>query len=186
MDCSRITKGFVGGSCDSIPQGGTGTKVWIFNYADIDRSASTTTSETLSLLKLVTGKQGYVYQSLDNSTDGSATLNKQTYVSNYDHQVNLRIFNDEQEAKEFLNEAKEARIVCIVERRTTGDNKFEVYGWQSGLKMSENPYSTKFTDNVAYAPVFKSDDDSKETNLPLTCTMTESALDALCQAPAVA
>lgn len=181
MDCSKITKGLVAGACGSLPQGGTGTKVWLFNYADIDRETSVVTNEELTTLAMKDGAKGFVYQSLDNSTDGSAILNKTTYSANYDHSVFLRIFSDDTEAKAFLNDAKEARIVAIVERKTSGDNKFEVFGWQSGLKMSENPYNTKFTDNVAYAPVFASDDDSKESFLPLTCKMTEQALDALCQ-----
>lgn len=181
MDCSKITKGFVASECGALPMGGTLTKVWLFNYADIDKATSVVTDEELTTLKLKTSAKGYIYQSMDNSTEGGATLNRGTYSANYDHSVSLRIFADTIEAKEFLNEAKEARIVAIVERKTEGDNKFEVYGWQSGLKMTENAYATTFTDNVAYNPTFASDDQSKESFLPLTCTMTESAIDALCQ-----
>lgn len=179
MDCSKITKGFVVASCDNLPTGGTGSKVYLFNYADIDRSSSTKTKQTISVIALKDGAKGYQYESFDNSTDGSATLNKGTYVSNYDHQVQLRLFAEDEDAREFLADAKEARIVAVVQKK--GSVEFEVYGWESGLKMSENAYATKYTDNVAYAPIFKSDDNSKESDLPYICSMTEAALNALCQ-----
>lgn len=181
MDCTKITAGLVGASCGALVNGGTGTKVWLFNFADIDKKTSTATDTTITTIALNDTAKGYVVTSFENATEGVATLNVGTYVNTYDHQVTLRIFDDSDDARDFMADAKDARIVTVVQKKTANGYINEVYGWDSGLKMSENPYNTKYTDNVVYAPVFKTDADSKEKNMPHLCGMTEAALDALCQ-----
>jgi len=184
MDCSKITAGFVGGACGALPTGGTGQRVWLMNYEDIDRANCTLDADgNISAIAMKTGKYAYLYETIDNANEASATFNKGTYVNNYDHSITLRIFKDNIAAKKFVNQLSGARIVAVVERKCVSscDNIFEVYGWDSGLKMSENPYSTTLTDNVAMAPVLTSDDISKETTLPRTYTGTEASLNALCE-----
>jgi hypothetical protein len=78
-----------------------------------------------------------------------------------------------------------------VENRATGakgSTKYEVYGWDSGLKLSENAFTTDFADNVVFAAKLASDDNSKEGQLPLSyfitsISATETALAGLYTAP---
>lgn len=181
MDCTKITAGLVGATCDTLTGGGTGIKVWLFNFDEIDKTTSQATDVLVSTLAMKEGKKGYIFTSFDNATEGSVTLNVGTYVNTYDHQVTLRVFDDSDDAREFMASVKGARIVAIVQKKTTTGYINEVYGWDSGMKLNENPYTTKHTDNVVFAPVFKTDADSKEGNMPRICGMTEAALDALCQ-----
>lgn len=184
MDCSKITEGFVGGACGALPTGGTGTKVWLFNYDDIDRSNVTTNDDgDITVMAVKTSKKGVIFETVDNANLGEATFNKGTYVDTYNHAVTLRVFKDDTEAKAWVNKLKGARVVAFVERKCIAscDNHIEVYGWDSGMKMSDNPYSTTFTDNVAMAPKLETDDISKEMQLPRTYLGTEEALNALCQ-----
>lgn len=188
MDCGKITQGFVGGACGALPIGGTGTRVMLLNYSDVLKSTSEfdESTSTISDIKLKSGAKGYLYETIENADEASATYSKGTYTSQYDHSVTLRIFKDTIEAKTFVNQMKDARVIAIVEKRGSGNNKWEVYGWESGLKLSENTYSTTFTDNVAFAPVLASDDTSKETMLPYSFytgseEATEAAVLALAQ-----
>lgn len=181
MDCTKITEGLVAADCNTLLTGGTGSKVWMFNFADINKATSVNTDIVVSSIALKQDAKGYVFTSFDNSTEGVATLNAGTYVNTYDHQVTLRVFHDDVEERTFLANARGARVVFVVQKKTSQGYTNEVYGWDSGLKLNENPYNTKYTDNVVYAPVFKTDADNKESNLPHLCSMTEAALDALCQ-----
>lgn len=193
MDCGKITHGFIGGACGTaLPIGGTGTEVVLLNYSDVVKDASglDEVSGIISKITLKDGAKGFLFQSLENSTEGSATLSAGTYVDTYDHSVTLRIFKDTAEAKAWVNSMKGARFIAIVGKRTTGKNHWEVFGWDSGLKLSENAYNTTFTDNVALSPVISSDDTSKESSLPFTFFAdsekeTDAAIYALCQEPAV-
>lgn len=184
MDCSKITEGFVGGACGALPTGGTGTKIWVFNYDEIDReSVQLTNDGDISVMAVKTGKKGVIFETVDNANLAESTFNRGTYVNTYNHSVTFRIFKDNTEAKGWVNKMKDARIVAFVERKCNAscDNHIEVYGWDSGLRMSDNPYSTTFTDNVAMAPKMETDDISKEMQLPRTYLGTEEALNALCQ-----
>lgn len=165
MDCGKITAAFVGGACGKLPIGGTGTRVALFNYADI-ASYDTTDDGVIESLALVQGAKGYLFETIENSPQGDATFEQGTYVSAYTHQVTLRIFKDNIAARAWCNSMKDARLVAIVERREAGEAHWEVYGIESGLKLSENTYSTSYSDNVVLAPVLASDDTSKESALP--------------------
>lgn len=186
MDCGKITKGFVGGACGKLPIGGTGTRIWVFNHADIDKSASVYNDETdtISSIVLHSGKKGVLFETIENSNVGEASFTRGAYTAGYIHSVTMRIFKDSAAAKAWVNSIKDARLVVVVEKRQDGDSKFEVYGWESGLKLSDSPYSTTYTDNVALAPVISSDDDSPESDLPYafyteSVETSEAALNAL-------
>lgn len=186
MDCGKISAGFLAGACGKLPIGGTATRVILLNYADI---ASKTINEDYSIsdITLHEGKHGYMFETIENSVQGDATFEKGTYVSNYIHSLTLRIFRDTLEAREWTNNLNEGRFVALVERREAGEAHWEAYGIESGLKLSENTYSTAYNDNVVLTPVLASDDTSKETALPAifykdSAEATEAAVLALIQA----
>lgn len=189
MDCGKIIAGLVAGSCGKLPVGGTGTRAIVINYSDVDKKTSALNEGVLSDIKLLTGKKGYLYESVENSSEGSYTFTRGTYTSGYDHSVTLRIFKNTTEARAWINSMKDARVIVILENRESGETKWEVYGWECGLKLSENTGSTKFEDHVVAAPVLSSDDDSIESDLPYIFfktdeATTEAAVLALCQAAA--
>lgn len=181
MDCSKITAGYVQ-ECDVLAKGGTGGKAFLFNYADIDFTETSWSDYDMDVLQLKDGKKGYIFETFSNAIEGTATLNKGAFISNYDHQVTLRAFNRNGVVRQFMAQLQQARVVAVIQTGSENEGyEYEVYGLQSGLVLSENAISTTLTDGVAYSLVLKSDDTSKETHAPLMCGLSEEALTALCQ-----
>lgn len=178
MDCAKIAAGLAAAECGKMATSGTGTKVVLMNYDDIDKASSTVSSGVCTSLVLAANKLAYLFESIDKATTGEATFAKGTYIDSYDHAVTLRIFIKDQTSKNFINSLTNARVVAIVENRATGasgNTKYEVYGWDSGLKLSENAFTTDFADNVVFTAKLASDDNSKEGQLPLSYFITNLA-----------
>ena len=178
MDCAKIAAGLTAAECGKMATSGTGTKVVLMNYDDIDKASSTVSSGVCTSLVLAAEKLAYLFESIDKATTGEATFAKGTYIDSYDHAVTLRIFVKDQISKNFINSLTNARVVAIVENRATGasgNTKYEVYGWDSGLKLSENAFTTDFADNVVFTAKLASDDNSKEGQLPLSYFITDLA-----------
>ena len=178
MDCAKIAAGLTASECGKMATAGTGTKVVLMNYDDIDKASSTVSSGVCTSLVLAADKLAYLFESIDKATTGEATFAKGTYIDSYDHAVTLRIFIKDQTSKNFINSLTNARVVAIVENRATGasgNTKYEVYGWDSGLKLSENAFTTDFADNVVFTAKLASDDNSKEGQLPLSYFISDLA-----------
>ena len=178
MDCAKIAAGLTASECGKMATAGTGTKVVLMNYDDIDKASSTVSSGVCTSLVLAAEKLAYLFESIDKATTGEATFAKGTYIDSYDHAVTLRIFIKDQSSKNFINSLTNARVVAIVENRATGasgNTKYEVYGWDSGLKLSENAFTTDFADNVVFTAKLASDDNSKEGQLPLSYFISDLA-----------
>ena len=178
MDCAKIAAGLTAAECGKMATAGTGTKVVLMNYDDIDKASSTVSSGVCTSLVLAADKLAYLFESIDKATTGEATFAKGTYIDSYNHAVTLRIFIKDQTSKNFINSLTNARVVAIVENRATGasgNTKYEVYGWDSGLKLSENAFTTDFADNVVFTAKLASDENSKEGQLPLSYFITDLA-----------
>lgn len=173
--------------CGKAPASGTNKNVVLINFEDIDKAASSITGNVAKSIVLKSGKKGYLLQSKAKATSGSATFARGTYFDTYDHSVILRAFTKNQATKDFMNSLAGARLVAIVDNNEQGDKgetKYEVYGWDSGLTLSELPWSTELSDSVVYAATLASDDSSKEGQLPLSffdtdLKTTETALAAI-------
>lgn len=175
MDCGKIIEGLVGGVCDEIPIGGTATRAVIINYADVDKESSTfntSNTEVIESIAMKEGKKGYMFETIDNVMDADSALNVGTYFRRYDHSVTLRIFKKNIEVKQWMASLKDARVIIVLENRASGEGKWDVYGWDSGLKLSEDTFNAKYTDDVVFAPKFASDDTSKESTHPKTFYIT--------------
>lgn len=185
MDCGRIISGLVAGACGTMPIGGTATRAVIINYQDIDRDNSTETVKgIIDTLVLKSQKKGFLFETVQNANEGGASFERGTYFDTYTHNVTLRLFTKGNETKTWMESLKGSRVVILLENREQGEGHWEVYGWDSGLTLSENTYSTTFADNVVYNPTFASDDTSHEGALPKTFydtddATTESAIQAL-------
>jgi hypothetical protein len=175
MDLSQITAGLVAISATRNSIAGTGSKVYLFSYTDINRTESTVTSNIISSLVLKANKKGYVFETLDNSVDGSSDLAKGVYISDFDQKVMLRVFAKTQEAKAYVENLKLARVVAVVENKetgTAGEIKYEAYGWDAGLELMAMKTSTAMPDKVVYEIELGSGAKSKETSLPKSVFIT--------------
>lgn len=169
IDCSKLTDGVIAAVCNKPAIAGTGHRVILINYNDIDRSISEVEGNVIKKLVLKTGATGYEYESLENSTLGEISLNKGTYFSNWQHDLTLRVFAKSESSKGFVNSLNSARVVAVVDNKELGDDgdvKYEVYGWDAGLELNEGTASTDMADLVVYTIKMGSGANSKEASLP--------------------
>lgn len=176
LDCSKIKTGFINQVCGKPAIAGTTARVILISYSDVDKSKSVVTDNVISSLILKTGATGYEVDSLPNATVGSDTINAGTYLKTHQHNVVVRIFKKSEAAKKFVNGLTNARVIAIVENNDTGDNgdtKYEVYGWDSGLELTEITVTTEMTDGVAYQVTLANGTIAQEGSLPMSLFNTD-------------
>ena len=176
LDCSKIKTGFTNQVCGKPAIAGTAARVILLSYSDVDKSKSVVTDNIISSLILKTGATGYEVDSLPNATVGSDTINAGTYLKTHQHNVVVRIFKKSEAAKKFVNGLTNARVIAIVENNDTGDNgdtKYEVYGWDSGLGLTEITVTTEMTDGVAYQVTLANGTIAQEGSLPMSLFNTD-------------
>lgn len=176
LDCSKIKTGFTNQVCGKPAIAGTTARVILLSYSDADKSKSVVTDNVISSLILKTGATGYEVDSLPNATVGSDTINAGTYLKTHQHNVVVRIFKKSEAAKKFVNGLTNARVIAIVENNDSGDNgdtKYEVYGWDSGLELTEITVTTEMTDGVAYQVTLANGTIAQEGSLPMSLFNTD-------------
>lgn len=176
LDCSKIKTGFTNQVCGKPAIAGTTARVILLSYSDADKSKSAVTDNVISSLILKAGATGYEVDSLPNATVGSDTINAGTYLKTHQHNVVVRIFKKSEAAKKFVNGLTNARVIAIVENNDTGDNgdtKYEVYGWDSGLELTEITVTTEMTDGVAYQVTLANSTIAQEGSLPMSLFNTD-------------
>lgn len=176
LDCSKIKTGFINQVCGKPAIAGTTARVILLSYSDVDKSKSVVTDNVISSLILKAGATGYEVDSLPNATVGSDTINAGTYLKTHQHNVVVRIFKKSEAAKKFVNGLTNARVIAIVENNDTGDNgdtKYEVYGWDSGLELTEITVTTEMTDGVAYQVTLANGTIAQEGSLPMSLFSTD-------------
>lgn len=164
--------------CGKPAIAGTTARVILLSYSDVDKSKSVVTDNVISSLILKAGATGYEVDSLPNATVGSDTINAGTYLKTHQHNVVVRIFKKSEAAKKFVNGLTNARVIAIVENNDTGDNgdtKYEVYGWDSGLELTEITVTTEMTDGVAYQVTLANGTIAQEGSLPMSLFNTDEA-----------
>lgn len=176
LDCSKIKTGFTNQVCGKPAIAGTTARVILLSYSDVDKSKSVVTDNVITSLILKAGATGYEVDSLPNATVGSDTINAGTYLKTHQHNVVVRIFKKSEAAKKFVNGLTNARVIAIVENNDTGDNgdtKYEVYGWDSGLELTEITVTTEMTDGVAYQVTLANGTIAQEGSLPMSLFNTD-------------
>lgn len=194
LDCSKIQTGVFMGSCGQLATAGTAARVWLINYWDIDRDLTTFTENTvctpgkvMTSLVLKSGAKAYPVDSMPNATVGSDSISAGTYRNTHLHSVTVRIFVHSEAAKCFINGATNSRVIAIVENAdyvNSGETKFEVYGYEAGLSLTELTFTTELTDGAVYVATFASANTSSETTLPISfyadsVTETEALISSL-------
>jgi len=187
IDCSKISAGLTAAVCGARPLAGLGSRVILMNYSDIDKTASTVTSNVISAITLKGAAVAYEFFSLPDTMQADCAFERGTYMGLWAHNLNLKVFTKSETAKAFINSLKDARLVAIVENNeagTAGEIKYEAYGWESGMKLTEAPVSSAVADGLVCDLKLASTDGSKETSIQksvfiTSLTATESMLTAL-------
>lgn len=169
MDCTNIGANIAAATCGHIAKSGTEDVNYYINFNDVDKAGSTIVNNVISEIGMKQTKSGYKFTTFEDAVDGEATLKKGTYVNSWLHSVTDRIFVKNELTKKFVNDltgSKVIRIVANKEEGTAGEVKYEVYGWDSGLKVSEIKAVTTLTDGIVYEIKLATDEKSPEMSLP--------------------
>ena len=182
MDCAKLSKSLVLATCDGSTAG-IEPKIILINYDDWKHAeVKEIKGNVLSALVLKTGAYAYRYESEKNSLEKDCTLAKGTYRTQFDHKVVGRAFVRSQEVKDELNKLAKTKVVAIVENldAKNPETKYELYGADNGLEMTEFNAPSTDTDGVLYSFTLASGDNAKESSLPLSVfAESEEATDSL-------
>lgn len=172
MNCSELTKDLEAAKCNTSSTAGLEDDVILLNFDDVDKAASGTPEDNvISKIAMKTGKKGYVFTTFGKSFDeGGATFVKGTYRNTWQHNLPLRIFVKNEEAKAFVNQfASGAKVIAIVKNKEigpAGEVKYEAYGWDNGMEMNESTNTVAFADGVVYTLTVGSSETAQEGSLP--------------------
>lgn len=140
MACNKkITKDVLFNCADAPIKGLSGSKAVILNWDDVDKAGSTVNGATISdLVATSTGFKIEWYKELA-SVASSYVANSED-VDGFSHSFLARLSTTTADNAETANELKNGRFVVIVEteyKGTDSSEAFKVYGWDSGLELSE-------------------------------------------------
>ncbi|MDR1544955.1 MAG: hypothetical protein LBS50_11260 [Prevotellaceae bacterium] len=171
MNCSELTAGLIAAQCGQLETAGASGEVILIDFNTVDRADSTVTNNIISAIELLTGKYAYKFETFDRSLDeAGATFARGTYRNTFTHSVPLRIFVKTEGAKAFVNNlASGVKVIAILKNKATGvagEVKYEAYGWDNGLEVSESAPTIAMADGVVYPLTLASTDTAQEGSLP--------------------
>lgn len=183
ITCAKISANVVGASCSPAVVG-IEPELVLINFDDIE--SVTMANNVISGITLATGQKGAKYESAKNAFEASAALAAGTYMNKVTHQVIFRIFLKTQAIKDELDKMLNARLVAIVKNldKATAEVRYEVYGLEAGLVLSDLQSNSTDTDGVIYTGTLGSEDGKGESSLPKSFFTTDydttkAAVDAL-------
>lgn len=179
VNCAKLAANVTAAACKFVPAGIQGDCVLI-NFDDWKAATITKSGNVISAIALATGGHGYHIVSHDKAFTGSYSMTKGTYVNGYVHQLVLRSFDRTQDVKDFVNVMTNGRFVALViNMDTTNDaTKYEVYGGDSGLKVSASTFDSSNTDGVINEMTLASEDGELESRIPDSFYNTDLATTA--------
>lgn len=193
IDCSQISTGAIGAACGKRAVAGTNSRVIIGNYSSIEREDGTTEVIDNVVTSLILSSPAYEFISYEDSTVGTTSLEAGTFMNELTHTAVLRTFVKNEDVKTFHNQILNATVFVIIDNKEHGEDhtqRWEIYGFQSGLRVTGLEATTEMTDGVVYELTLSSGSLSRESTLPLTVWAgttadTETMLDSLVDAQPV-
>lgn len=144
--CDYLISKAISVDCENQSVAGLEPNGLIINRDDIDFSATTFDASNPNIIKtlvLKSGKKGYdiIQQGATPFTGVASNLNVGTYRNTWTHDVPIAILgNDPDIAANIIDKLSNGTFVVIlrnVQKGTTGDAEYQVYGYAQGLRASE-------------------------------------------------
>lgn len=144
--CDYLISKAISVDCENQSVAGLEPNGLIINRDDIDFSATTfnaTNPNIIETLVLKTGKKAYdiIQQGATPFTGVASNLNVGTYRNTWTHDVPIAILgNDPDIAANIIDKLSNGTFVVIlrnVQKGTTGNAEYQVYGYAQGLRASE-------------------------------------------------
>ena len=136
--CGEISANIVI-NCTYPLQAGTEDTLILINRSDIaSTTRNGTDNEIIENIILASGATGYIYQGVNNSHKPKFNIVKVGPFKRWSHQIDFLAFGVTSVEKKQMQKLKDGDIVAIVYNKFKGDTgkaAFEVYGFDSGLKL---------------------------------------------------
>jgi hypothetical protein len=140
MSCNKkLTDNILFNCADAPIKGLSGSKAVIINFDDVDKAGSTISGATIT--DLVTSSAGFSiewYKEL--ASVNSAFAPNSEEIDGFTHSFLGRLSTTSADNSVRANELKSGRFMVVVETNYKGagsTESFKVYGWESGLELSE-------------------------------------------------
>lgn len=142
MACSNNITANIVFSCDDLPiKGLEGGEALILNWEQIDRSATTAVGAKLDTVAMKSGFQAWTINWYKELASTATALSRNAEdVDGFMHSFLARLATTSTANADIANELKNGRFVVIVKTSYTGAagaEKYKVYGFDSGLELSE-------------------------------------------------
>ena len=176
MNCADLSKGLIADACKRAISG-LNSRILLMNYADIDRTATTELNGVVETLQLKAGKYAHAFEFKDTTLVAEHNLVKEAYLPTWEHIINAKILAKTQDAKNAIEVLSRAKVVAIVENKeqgAAGEVKYEMYGYDAGMELTESNNTTAFADGVVYSVKLASPANEKESSLPKTIYKTSA------------
>ena len=144
--CDYLISKAISVDCENQSVAGLEPNGLIINRDDIDFSATTFNAQNPNIIEtlvLKTGKKAYdiIQQGATPFTGVASNLNVGTYRNTWTHDVPIAVLgNDPDIAANIIDKLSNGTFVVIlrnVQKGTTGDAEYQVYGYAQGLRASE-------------------------------------------------
>jgi len=167
--CGLISAGLAP-DCNNPLVGGLEVDLILLNKDEISNYTFTGTTLVIEGITRVATKVGYKYEGIKFSNSAKTTLVKGKYQSNYDHELNMVVFNVNGAAKAQLELLAKSLVVAVIRykfRGTAGDSAFEILGREQGLELMTLERDSNNADTQgAYSIQLKTPAEGKEGHLP--------------------
>ena len=177
--CGLISAGLAP-NCNDPLVGGLEVDLILINKDDIaSYTFNGTNALIIEAITRVATKVGYKYEGIKFSNSTKSTLVKGKYQSNFDHELNMVVFNVNGAAKAQLELLAKSLVVAVVRykyRGTGGDAAFEILGREQGLELMTLERDSANADTQgAYSLQLKTPAEGKEGHLPAPFYKTDYA-----------
>ena len=144
--CDYLISKAISVDCENQSVAGLEPNGLIINRDDIDFSATTFDAQNPNIIKtlvLKSGKKAYdiIQQGATPFTGVASNLNVGTYRNTWTHDVPIAVLgNDPDIAANIIDKLSNGTFVTIlrnVQKGTTGNAEYQVYGYAQGLRASE-------------------------------------------------
>lgn len=198
ISCGKLSMGVVGLDCNNPLIMGVKPNAIIINHDDIDNDPAKTVIKDGVIEKLTlksdpdptssagfVERKGFLAQTLNDGISTNTAFAKGAYYNGWDQNFTLRLFDNTNAVKDFVNQLSRSRVVVIVENKHVkyselteeaknrgeirGETVYEVYGFYTGLELNEATRDSTDADTKGgYVLTLGCDENSKEPSLPIS------------------
>lgn len=167
--CDKIS-GDLLNNCDNKPVAGVSSTLTLFNLEDrLSVVYDTDNPQVIRSITLKPGSRAYRFEVYKNTHKPRTTSVSRTYGTYQNHEIVTAIMSWDIATKAQVEALLGAKVVAIAENlQTTGDARFEVYGWDQGLSIADGAVRDTAANDGVFNFTLANEAEYPEPHLPKT------------------